>query len=289
MRPVSPYLYALPALAVLGVFVYWPILYSVWLSAHKWDFLSPAPAFVGFDNYRIMLDSAQFRNAFANTTVFTLVSVIPKLALALGVAVLIAPPNRMNRVLRSVFFMPTIMSAVAIGVVFDWMMLTEGGTFNAALAWLGLDPVRWLTDPDIALYSIALVEVWKGFGYDVVIYAAGLQAIPVALYEAARMDGAGPWRQFRDVTVPMVMPTTFFLLILSVINGFQVYTFVDVMTQGGPARATEVILYYLVRTGFEGANVGLGSAVAVTLFLVLLTITIAKMLTLGRTVHYGVD
>ena len=191
--------------------------------------------------------------------------------------------------MRSIFFMPTIMSAVAIGVVFDWMMLTEGGTLNDALARLGLGPVRWLTDPSIALYSIAVVEVWKGFGYDVVIYAAGLQAIPVALYEAAHMDGAGPWRQFRDVTLPMVMPTTFFLLILSVINGFQVYTFVDVMTQGGPARATEVILYYLVRTGFEGGNVGLGSAVAVFLFALLLAITAAKMLTVGRMVHYGHD
>ncbi|MEM7641731.1 MAG: sugar ABC transporter permease [Pseudomonadota bacterium] len=289
MRRASPYLYALPALAVLAIFVYWPILYSLWLSAHRWDFLSPAPSFVGADNYRVMLTSGEFRAAFWNTTVFTIVSVIPKLALALCVAVLIASPTRTNRVLRSVFFMPTVMSAVAIGVVFDWMMLTEGGTFNDALAWVGLGPVRWLTDPGIALYSIAVVEVWKGFGYDVVIYAAGLQAIPVGLYEAARMDGAGRWRQFWDITLPMVMPTTFFLLILSVINGFQVYTFVDVMTQGGPARSTEVILYYLIRTGFEGGNVGLGSAVAVALFLVLLGITVLKMMTIGRRVHYGHD
>ena len=289
MARACPYLYVAPALIVLLAFVYWPILYSLWLSAHRWDFLMPEPRFVGLDNYRIMLTDGQFRDALWNTTVFTLVTVPPKLALALLVAVMIAPPTRANRLLRSIYFMPTVMSAVAIGIVFDWMMNTELGTFNAVLRALGLGEVRWLTSPDIALYSIAIVEVWKGFGYDVVIYAAGLQAIPATMYEAARMDGAGPWRRFMDVTVPLVMPTTFFLAVLSVINGFQVYTFVEVMTQGGPARATEVILYYLVRTGFTGGNVGLGSAVAVFLFLLLLMLTALKFTTIGRRVHYGHD
>ena len=289
MTRLRPYLYVAPALIVLLAFVYWPIVYSLWLSAHRWDFLMPEPRFVGLENYRIMLTDAQFRDALWNTTVFTLVTVPPKLALALLVAVAIAPPTRANRLLRSIYFMPTVMSAVAIGIVFDWMMNTELGTFNAVLRALGLGEVRWLTSPDIALYSIAIVEVWKGFGYDVVIYAAGLQAIPATMYEAARMDGAGPWRRLWDVTVPLVMPTTFFLAVLSVINGFQVYTFVEVMTQGGPARATEVILYYLVRTGFTGGNVGLGSAVAVFLFLLLLALTALKFTTLGRRVHYGHD
>jgi multiple sugar transport system permease protein/sn-glycerol 3-phosphate transport system permease protein len=149
--------------------------------------------------------------------------------------------------------------------------------------------VRWLSDPSIALASLAVVEVWKQFGYAVVIYAAALQGVPATLYEAARMDGAGPWRQFRDVTVPLVMPTTYFLLVLSVINGFQVYTFVEVMTQGGPARATEVILFYLIRVGFDSANVGLGSAVALFLFALLLALTLLKAVTVGRRVHYGYD
>ncbi len=289
MRTLRPYLYAAPALFVLATFVYWPIVYSLWLSVHRWDFLMPAPVFTGVENYRVMFTSAQFHDALVTTTLFTVVTVVPKLALALLVAVLIAPPSRPNRVLRSVFFMPTIMSAVAIGIVFDWMMNTEIGTFNRALRAMGLDGVRWLTDPGMAIYSIAIVEVWKGFGYDVVIYAAGLQAIPAALYEAARMDGAGPARQFRDITFPLIMPTTFFLAVLSIINGFQVYTFVEVMTQGGPARATEVILYYLVRTGFEAGNVGLGSAVAVFLFVLLLAITLLKFTTLGRRIHYGYD
>lgn len=289
MTRLRPYLYVAPALLVLLAFVYWPIVYSLWLSIHRWDFLMPEPRLVGAENYRIMLTDARFRDALWNTTLFTLVTVPPKLALALLVAALIAPPTRPNRVLRSVYFMPTVMSAVAIAVVFDWMMNTELGTFNAALRALGLGEVRWLTDPGLALYSIAIVEVWKGFGYDVVIYAAGLQAIPATLYEAARMDGAGPRRRFWDVTVPLVMPTTFFLAVLSVINGFQVYTFVEVMTQGGPARATEVVLYYLVRKGFEGGNVGLGSAVAVLLFLLLLALTALKFGTLGRRVHHGHD
>jgi len=236
-----------------------------------------------------MLSSEQFRAALWRTALFTVVSVPPTLALALFVAVLVAPPTRPNRVLRSVYFMPTVMSAVAIGVVFDWMMNSEIGTFNRWLAALGLPELRWLTDPQLALYSIAMVEVWKQFGYAVVIYAAGLQAIPATLYEAARMDGAGPRRMFWDITFPLIMPTTFFLLILSIINGFQVYTFVEVMTQGGPARATEVILYYLIRVGFESANVGLGSAVALFLFALLMGITLVKMLTLGRRIHYGYD
>jgi len=289
MKRLVPYLYTAPALIVLGVFIYWPIVYSVWLSVHQWDWLMPKPEFVGLENYRVMLDSSQFRKALWNTALFTLVSVGPTLGLALAVAVLIAPPSRPNRVLRSVFFMPTIMSAVAIGVVFDWMMNTEIGTFNTALRALGFSGVRWLTDPQMALYSIAMVEVWKQFGYAVVIYAAALQAIPDTIYEAARIDGASTWRKFRDITFPLIMPTTFFLLILSVINGFQVYTFIEVMTQGGPARATEVILYYLIRVGFDAADVGLGSAVALFLFGVLLAITLLKMITIGRKVHYGYD
>lgn len=289
MSRLHPYLFVLPACLVLGLFVYWPIVYSVWLSVHRWDFLMPQPEFVGARNYVVMLTSGQFQNALWNTALFTLISVPPTLCLALVVAVLVAPPTRPNRILRSVYFMPTVMSAVAIGVIFDWMMNTEIGTFNRVLSALGLPAVRWLSDPDLALFSLAIVEVWKQFGYAVVIYAAALQAIPASLYEAARMDGARPWHQFRDVTFPLVMPTTFFLLILSVINGFQVYTFVEVMTQGGPARATEVILYYLIRVGFEGANVGLGSAVALFLFALLIGITLLKIVTIGRKVHYGYD
>jgi len=289
MRTLRPYLLVLPAVAILGIFVYWPILYSVWLSMHRWDWLMPDPQFVGLEQFRVMMTSAQFQNALWNTALFTLVSVPPTLALALFVAVLVAPPTRANRLLRSIYFMPTVMSAVAIGVIFDWMMNTEIGTFNRALTALGLPAVRWLTNPDTALFSLALVEVWKQFGYAVVIYAAGLQAIPAGLYEAARMDGAGPWRQFRDVTFPLIMPTTFFLLILSIINGFQVYTFVEVMTQGGPARATEVILYYLIRVGFDAANVGLGSAVALFLFALLIVLTILNSVTIGRKIHYGYD
>ena len=289
MRATQYYLFVLPALAVLLAFVYWPVAYSVWLSVHRWDWLMPKPQFVGLDNYTVMLSSAQFQAALWRTTLFTLVSVPPTLALALFIAVLVAPPSRTNRVLRSVYFMPTVMSAVAIGVVFDWMMNTEVGTFNTVLRAMGFSGVRWLTDPDLALYSIALVEVWKQFGYAVVIYAAGLQSIPVSIYEAARTDGARPGRMFWDITFPLVMPTTYFLLILSIINGFQVFTFVEVMTEGGPARATEVILYYLIRTGFDSANVGLGSAVAIVLFAILLGITVLKMATIGRRVHYGYD
>lgn len=289
MTRLTPYLYAAPALIVLGLFVYWPILYSVWLSLHRWDFLMPQPQFVGLDNYRIMFNSSQFSNALELTALFTVASIPPMLVLALGVAVLIAPPTRPNRVLRSIFFMPTVMSAVAIGVVFDWMMNSEIGTFNIWLRALGFSGVNWLIDPDLAIYSLAMVEVWKQFGYNVVIYAAGLQAIPVAVYESARMDGATAWQQFRDVTFPLLMPTTFFLVIIAVINGFQVYTFVEVMTQGGPARGTEVLLFYLIRTGFDGGNVGLGSAIAMFLFVLLIGLTLLKMVTLGRKVHYGYD
>lgn len=289
MISLKPYLLILPACAVLGAFIYWPIFYSVWLSLHRWDWLMPQPEFVGLDNFRVMLTSQQFQNALRNTALFTLISVPLTLVLSLYVAVLVAKPTRANRVLRSIYFMPTVMSAVAIGVIFDWMMNTEIGTFNTALKALGLTPVRWLSDPDLALFSIAMVEVWKQFGYAVVIYAAGLQAIPVSLYEAGRMDGAGAWRQFWDVTFPLIMPTTFFLTVLSVINGFQVYTFVDVMTQGGPARATEVILYYLIRVGFDSANVGVGSAVALFLFALLVGITLIKGATIGRKIHYGYD
>ena len=237
----------------------------------------------------MLLSEGELAHALRVSATFTAVSVAPKLALALVLASLLALPTAANRALRSLFFMPVILSSVAVGIVFDLRMNTELGTFNRLLGLVGLAPVRWLTDPGIAILSIALIDAWKSFGYDVVIYAAALQAIPVELYEAARLDGANRRQLLRRITVPLIMPTTSFLLVLSVINSFQAFTFIDVMTEGGPARATEVVVHYLVRVGFRGADTGLGSAIAVVLFALLLALTALKFAAFRGKVHVGHD
>lgn len=283
------YLYVLPCLAVILVFIYWPILYSVILSFQRWDFLLPQPQFVGVKNYLTLASEDDFWRALRTTSLFAVVAVPLRLSIALALALFLYGESRFDRVLRGMFFMPAVLSSVAIAIVWDWMYNTEFGLLNALLRAVGLGSVPWLTSPDVAIYSVALVDTWQQLGYDLVLYIAGLQAIPTSLTEAAQLDGAGRWRRFLTIQLPLLMPTTFFLLIISVINSFQVFTLVSVMTEGGPARATEVIVFYLYRLSFINFNIGLGSAVAVVLFAVLLVLTAIQFGLVGRKVHYGYD
>jgi len=170
--------------------------------------------------------------------------------------------------------------------VFSWVFSTDYGMANAALRWLGIAKISWLQDPTLALWVLIFVNTWKQLGYDVVIYIAGLQAIPQELYDAAAVDGGRPWRVFRRVTMPLVMPTTYFLLVISVIEAFQVFTIVDVMTHGGPAGATDLIVNQLYRIGFRLFDIGQGSALAVLLFVLLIALSLIKSRVLGKRVHY---
>lgn len=286
LRRLTPYLFALPLLSFIAVFTYIPILQSLNLSFREWDFLSPTKPFVGLDNYRLLLDSREFWNALTVTSIFAVISVPLRLLLALFIASRLLRETLVSRLLRGALFLPSVTSTVAIAVVFSWVFSTDYGMMDALLTGLGFSKVAWLQVPQLALGVLIFVNTWKQLGYDIIIYIAGLQAIPGELYDAAAVDGGKRGHVFRRVTVPLVMPTTYFLLMISVIEAFQVFTIVDVMTGGGPAGATDMLVNMLYRVGFTLFDIGLGSALAVLLFIFLIALAIFKARVLGRKVHY---
>jgi multiple sugar transport system permease protein/sn-glycerol 3-phosphate transport system permease protein len=282
----TPYAMVLPIVVFILAFTYWPILVSFDLSFRHWDFMSSEKPFIGLLNYSELVRSDEFWNSATITLIFTVISVPLRLALAIAIARYLTTESKTVRALRGAFFLPAVTSSVAIAVIWSWIFSTDAGVANTLLNNLGIAKVPWLQTPSLALWVIIIVNTWKQLGYDIVIYVAGLQAIPEDLYEAAKMDGGKRWHTFRRVTFPLVMPTTYFLLIVSVIESFQIFTIVDVMTQGGPAMSTDMMVNMLYRTGFALFDVGKGSALAVLLFVFLVVLTVLKSRILGKRVHY---
>lgn len=285
-RKLTPYLFVAPLIAFIVVFTYLPILSSVDLSFRSWNFLSPDMPFVGFDNYSRLLSSNDFWNSLQITTIFAFISVPLRLVLALAIASYLKRETLPSRLLRGALFLPWVTSTVSIAVVFSWVFATDYGMANAVLAWLGFGRIPWLQNPQLALFVLIFINTWKQLGYDVVIYISGLQAVPQELYDAAAIDGGRRFQVLRRVTVPLIMPTTYFLLVISVIEAFQVFTIISVMTHGGPAGATDMLVHLLYRTGFVLFDIGTGSALAVLLFILLIGLALIKSRVLGRKVHY---
>jgi ABC-type sugar transport system permease subunit len=286
LRKLTPYLFVAPLMIFIAVFTYIPILTSLNLSVRQWNFLTPDMPFVGLRNYEDLFASAEFWNSLWVTTVFAVLSVPLRLGAALAIANWLVRETLASRLLRGALFLPSVTSTVSIAVVFSWVFSTDYGMMNALLAWLGLGRPHWLQDPHLALSVLIVVNTWKQIGYDIVIYIAGLQAIPQELYDAAAVDGGKRSRVFRRVTMPLVMPTTYFLLVISVIEAFQVFTIVNVMTKGGPAGATDMLVNLLYEIGFVLFDIGRGSALAVILFVLLVVLAILKSRIIGRKVHY---
>lgn len=286
LRKLTPYLFVAPLMISIAVFTYIPILASLNLSVREWNFLSPDMPFVGLRNYQQLLSSRELWNSLWVTTLFAVLSVPLRLGLALVIASYLVRETLHSRLLRGALFLPSVTSTVSIAVVFSWVFSTDYGMVNAILGTLGLGKVPWLQDPHLALWVLIFVNTWKQLGYDIVIYIAGLQAIPRELYDAAAVDGGRRLHVFRRVTLPLVMPTTYFLLVISVIEAFQVFTIVNVMTRGGPAGATDMLVNLLYEIGFVLFDIGRGSALAVMLFLLLVALAILKSRIIGRKVHY---
>lgn len=273
---MAPYIYVAPAVVVVGVFVVVPIGYSLYLSLLSWDFIRPAPVFVGLDNYRRLWAAADIHRALVNTLAYTAGLVPLSVLVGLGAAVLLNRPLRARGFLRALFFTPTVTSTVALSVVWAWIYHPQVGAMNALLRALGLPPLGWLTDPRTALPALVIMSCWKGLGYNMVLFLAGLQGIPRELEEAAAVDGAAPFQAFRWVVLPLLAPAVLFVLIVSTIDAVQVFTPVSVMTDGGPAGATDVLVYSLWRHAFQTFEMGYASALAWVIFAILLLLTAAQ-------------
>lgn len=274
--------FAAPALLIIGVFFFVPVLGAFAVSLTDFDLYALADLrnlrFIGLGNYLELLHSRDFWRALGNTCYFVIAGVPLSIAASLGVALLInSRLTRLPAFFRTVFFAPVVATLVAVALVWRYLLHTRYGLINWALAGLGLHPVDWLGDPHWALPAIILFAVWKNFGYNMIIFVAALQSIPADLYEAAHLDGANGWQTLRRVTLPLLRPTMLLVGVLTVAGYFQLFAEPYVMTEGGPLQSTTSVLYLMYEQGFKWWNLGSASAIAFLLFLIVLAVTALEL------------
>jgi multiple sugar transport system permease protein len=271
-----------PALLVIAVFFFLPIVAALLISLTDFDIYALADLanlrFVGFGNYLKLLQTPSFWQALGNTLYFVAAGVPLSIGASLGAALLLhSRLTRFKPFFRTALFAPVVTTLVAVAVIWRYLLNTRYGLLNYALGGLGIDPIDWLGDPHWAMPAIILFAVWKNFGYNMIIFLAGLQSIPEELYEAARIDGASVWRQFASVTLPMLSPVVMLVGILTIAGYFQLFAEPYVMTQGGPLQSTVSVLYFMYEEGFKWWNLGSASAVAFVLFLLIFAVTALQL------------
>jgi multiple sugar transport system permease protein len=283
-----PMVFILPCLLGLVIFTYIPVLMSFGLSFTYWNLLG-TPKFIGLENYTEVLSDPLFWKTLNNTLVFVAASSVLEIVLALGAALLLSQAFRGVGIFRTIFFLPVITPMVSVALVWGWLYDPRYGWLNMLVKWGGGEPIAWLFDPQWAMLAIILLRVWKNMGYTMVILLAGLQGIPEHLYESASLDGAGLWQKFYRITLPMLSPTLFFVITVSIINSFQVFDSIYLLTQGGPENSTQVLVYWLFNNAFQYYKVGPASAIAYILFLLILVITLVQWWTRKRWVLHETE
>jgi multiple sugar transport system permease protein len=284
---LAAYLFIAPTFIGFFIFIVGPMIFSLGLSLFQWNILSPAE-FVGLGNYIQILGDARVLTAFRNTAVFVLIVVTLDvvIALALAVALQSRMPDALRYFFRTAFFLPVVTSVAAISVVLAYMLNTRLGVVNYYITQLGFERIPWLSSSDWALISIALATVWKTFGFNLLLFTAGIQNIPEEMYEAADIDGANTWQKFRKITIPLLSPTIFFVVVISLISHFQMFDQANIMTGGGPGNATRSIVMVIWEDSFGSLRLGYGSAIATVLFLVILALTLIQFRFTQRWVYY---
>ena len=275
-----------PMMAGFAVFFLVALVASLALSMTDWDVLT-APQWIGLDNYARLLHDGAFMSALRNTAALTIPNVVLRLTLSLALAIALNSRIRFRAFYRTLFFMPVLTMPVAVATIWKWLYDPTFGPINAVLGRLGLPQPEWLTHPQSALIAVVIVLLWSGVGYDMVIFLAGLQNIPREYYEAAQIDGAGTFRQFRDITLPLLTPTTFFLTVIAIISSLQVFDLIFVMTEVGNTNRFPTIVYYIFEEGFQNFRMGYAITVAWVLLLIILVFTLLQFRLQRRWVHYA--
>lgn len=283
---ISGYLFILPNFIGFSLFMIIPIFMGAYISLTNYDGFKKMD-FVGLRNYIDMFSDSYFLVSLKNNLLFTLITVPLTLICALLLAVAVNSVRKCGAVYKTIFFFPYITSMVAVGIIWTLLLNPTVGPINNVLRVIGIsDPPKWLLSTTWALPAVMMVQIWKMSGYYMIIFLGGLQSIPKQLYEAAEVDGASKVKQFFNITIPLLSPTTFMVLILLVINSFQVFDLVSIMTDGGPGRATNVLVYRIYQEGFKYAHFGYASAEAYFLFAVILVITIIQFVGQKKWVVY---
>lgn len=279
---LTPYLFLLPGCLILGAFIFYPMLQAIWLSFTDYNMIHD-PSFVKLDNYTELFQDPLFWKTLTNTLIY-LVGVVPALVIIpIFLAVLVNQKLKGIAFFRSAFYIPVVTSLVVAGIAWDWVY-KENGLLNYVLDLLNIisEPIPWLTSTHTALFAVMVVTVWKGLGYYMIIYLAGLQSIPDSLYEAADIDGANWWQKMTRITIPMLMPFVLIVTIMSSIAAMKVFEEIYVMTGGGPLHSSETLVFYIYTQAFDRLNMGYASAAGVILFLLTLVFSLINLKVMGK-------
>jgi ABC-type sugar transport system permease subunit len=274
------YAILVPTVAILLVFRFLPMLQAFWISLHEYDLLRP-PRFVGLENFIDLLQDPLFLNSARVSLAYVVFSCVPVWVLSLALAVLFNREIRAKNLFRSAAFMPVVMPMVVNAVVWTFLY-HQDGVVNTILGWFGIDPIPWLRSSTWALWAIVIIGIWRATPYYMVIFLAGLQAIPQEYYEAAKIDGADAWTEFRHITLPLLKPTTLLVMVMSVIVAMKVFAVPLIMTGGGPADATRVLPLFIYQTAFEFFKMGRAAAMSVFLFAAVMVFTLFQIRLFSR-------
>lgn len=282
----SVWLFVLPALIPLIVFWIYPILRSVYISFTDWDYMSPTYNFVFLDNFIALFKDDRFYDALWNTLVFTVGTLVPTIVLGLLLALLMQKAFKGSGIIKFILFSPWITPTVAISIVWTWIYDPDTGIANAVLEFLHLPALQWIKSSETAMLAVIIVTVWKSLGYAMIFYLSALEKVPGELYEASGLDGAKSWQRFRDVTLPCISPTTFFLVIITMVSSLQAYDQIQILTQGGPSGSTRTLLYMYYQLGFEEFNMGQATAVAIVMIILTVFLSTIQFTASKKWVHY---
>ncbi|MCS7464840.1 sugar ABC transporter permease [Paenibacillus doosanensis] len=285
LEKIRPYLLIVPAMIGICLFVIYPILYLIYLSFYKYNLLNKARSkFVGFDNFMQIFSREDFYQALTNTALYTVGVVVLTMLLSLLMALWLSKQKRFNAFVQAGIFTPHIISIVSIALVWLWLMEPSQGLLNYILKAVGLPPSQWLQSSKTALISVIIVSVWHNIGYYTLIIVAALQSIPPTIYEAAALDNASKFKVFYKITIPLISPQLFFILIIMTIGSFKVFDTVQVMTGGGPNNATSTLVYYIYE--YRTTNIGYSAATGVILMAIIGILTFVYFRVLSKKVHY---
>ncbi|EFM45889.1 ABC transporter, permease protein [Mobiluncus mulieris ATCC 35239] len=272
---ITAYAMLIPALVILGIFVFYPIVAAAYMSLTSWDGFNPEMPFVGLDNYLNLAKNPEFWNSLTVTVIYAAgVSVLSVLT-GLVFAILLDAPIRGRGLYRTIYFLPVVTSSVAVSIVWKYM-LDDSGLVNNWLGHLGITGPDWLQNRWIALAALTLLTVWKNLGFNIVLYLTALQGLPRSVFEAAEIDGANKLQQIRFMTVPLLRPMTFFVVVQALINSFQAFDLVYVFTEGGPRGGTDVLGMMMYRQAFRLGNFGYGTAISLVTLVLVLVVTLVQ-------------
>lgn len=275
----TPYLFLLPALLILGLTVFYPAVQAFLLSFTRYEYdITQPPQWIGLENFQRLLKDKIFWKTLSNTIVY-LIGVVPILvAVPLGLAILVNRNVPGIRWFRAAYYTPVVISMVVAGIAWRWLY-AETGLFNQLLVWLRLskEGLPWLTSPKFALFSVMVVTIWKGLGYYMVIYLAGLQSIPADLYEAAAIDGSDGWSKHWDITVPLMRPYLFLVAVISAISATKVFEEIYIMTQGGPRSSSKTLVYYVYERAFQDLEISYACTIGLAMFLLILVLSAVRL------------